>query len=202
LFTNEREVQFLPSDRVPPRVKALLDRIGTSAPIEYAGFQVSRRSFFQVNRFLVGRLVETAVRERRGGFAVDLYAGVGLFTRALLERFERVAAVEIGASAFRDLTVNAPNAAAAHETAEQFCAHLQETPDFVLADPPRAGLAKQVTADLVRLRPAAMCIVSCDPATLARDLSALGEYQIERITLIDLFPQTFHIESIVELALR
>jgi 23S rRNA (uracil1939-C5)-methyltransferase len=73
----------------------------------------------------------------------------------------------------------------------------------VLADPPRAGLGKAAAARLAELRPAMLVIVACDPATMARDLGALlPVYEIERITLVDLFPQTFHLETIVRLRVR
>ena len=78
---------------------------------------------------------------------------------------------------------------------------LEKDPDLIVADPPRAGLGKAVIGELVRLRASALTIVSCDPATLARDLGpllAVG-YAIERITLVDLFPQTYHMETVVRL---
>ena len=73
------------------------------------------------------------------------------------------------------------------------------TPDFVLADPPRAGLGKSVTASLTRLAPPRITIVSCDPATLARDLAALPGYRMEQLIVVDLFPQTYHLETVVHL---
>ena len=78
---------------------------------------------------------------------------------------------------------------------------LEHTPDFVLADPPRSGLGKVVVRQLLRLRPHRLTIVACDPATLARDLSALvgNGYSLERLTLVDLFPQTYHLETIAQL---
>jgi 23S rRNA (uracil1939-C5)-methyltransferase len=81
-------------------------------------------------------------------------------------------------------------------------AALEETPDLILADPPRAGLGKQVVKELARLKAPGLTIVSCDPATLARDLQALlaSGYRIDKLTLVDLFPQTFHIETVVHLA--
>jgi len=87
--------------------------------------------------------------------------------------------------------------------AEQYLEGLTRTPDFVLADPPRAGLGKRVVHELTRLRPPRLNIVSCDPATLARDLAALcgAGYGAEGITLIDLFPQTFHMEAVARLRL-
>ena len=86
---------------------------------------------------------------------------------------------------------------------EKFLADYSGSVDFAVADPPRAGLGKKVTAELLRIRPNVLSLVSCDPATLARDLQALtsGGYAIEKITLIDLFPQTFHLETVVRLRL-
>ena len=203
LFTNETDVQFLPSDRVPRAARELLDGFATTAPIVYEGFQVSRRSFFQVNRFLIDRLVDVALSGASGARAIDLYSGVGLFSRAMSATFENVTAVEASESAYRDLQTNVPNAVAAHSTAEQFLTEFKETPDLILADPPRAGLGKQNVTELSRLHAPQLRIVSCDPATLSRDLRGLLDagYRIERMILIDLFPQTFHLETVVHLVI-
>jgi 23S rRNA (uracil1939-C5)-methyltransferase len=109
--------------------------------------------------------------------------------------------VEAGARAHRDLKFNAPEVEAIHATAEQYLTELRETPGLILADPPRAGLGKQTVAELARIHPPQLRIVSCDPATLARDLRGLLDsgYAVERFTLVDLFPQTYHIESVVHL---
>jgi len=87
---------------------------------------------------------------------------------------------------------------------EEFLSGYTEPPDFILADPPRAGLGKQAVRHLLRLRAPRLTIVACDPATLARDLSALieGGYRIERMEMVDLFPQTLHIETVAALTLR
>jgi 23S rRNA (uracil1939-C5)-methyltransferase len=76
-------------------------------------------------------------------------------------------------------------------------------PDWIVADPPRAGLGKELTSELLRLKPPRLTIVSCDPTTLARDLKALlgGGYRIGRMSLVDLFPQTYHLETVVRLDL-
>jgi 23S rRNA (uracil1939-C5)-methyltransferase len=189
-------------DRAPRSALERLQALGVTVPIVYAGFRVSRNSFFQVNRFLIQKLVDCAVSESRGAWAVDLYAGVGLFSARLAEQFEKVTAVEAGASAVRDLEVNVPQAAREHQTTEEYLTGLAERPDFILADPPRAGLGKVVVRELARIRAPHLVIVACDPATLARDLQGLiaGGYRIEKITLVDLFPQTFHIETVVRLS--
>jgi 23S rRNA (uracil1939-C5)-methyltransferase len=204
LFTNETEVQVNVLDRVPRSVLSSLQSIGESGPIEYAGFQVSRNSFFQVNRFLIDRLLEVALTGSEGNFAVDLYAGVGLFAVGLAQRFKQVIAVESSRTAFNDLEHNIHSRGlqitAENHTTEEYLAAYEGHPDLILADPPRAGLGKYVVKELLRIRAPRLTIISCDPATLARDLqSLLDAYRIEKITLVDLFPQTFHIEAVVHL---
>ncbi|HLG96820.1 MAG TPA: class I SAM-dependent RNA methyltransferase [Bryobacteraceae bacterium] len=202
LFTNETEVQVNVLDRAPRSIFAAIESIGTSAPIHYQGFRVSRSSFFQINRFLIDRLVDCAVGEAQGTSALDLYAGVGLFSKALAARFGQVTAVEAGHSAFRDLTHNlGATARAENATVEDYLGTVQAPPSLVLADPPRAGLTKAVVLQLIRIEAPRLVLVSCDPATLARDLHGLvaSGYQIEKLTLVDLFPQTFHLETVVHL---
>jgi 23S rRNA (uracil1939-C5)-methyltransferase len=201
LFTNETDVQVNVVDRVPRQALSALATLGVTTPIQYGGFQVSRNSFFQVNRFLIDQLVGCAAARAQGEWAVDLYAGVGLFSVKLAERFAKVTAVESGSSSFRDLAHNFAQTAI-NANVEDYLSALQETPDFILADPPRAGLGKHAVKELARIRAPRLTIVSCDPATLARDLQALiaEHYRIEKITLVDLFPQTFHLETVVELS--
>jgi len=205
LFTNETETQVNVLDRVPRPVYERVASLGIAGPIEYGGFRISPKSFFQVNRFLIDRLVECAIGGAHGGSALDLYAGVGLFAMRLAERFERVTAVESGWSAFRDLEFNiqrsSPAIAPVRADAEHYLATLEPIPDLILADPPRAGLSRTVVHELARIQSPHVTIVSCDPATLARDLAGLvaAGYRIEKVTLVDLFPQTFHMETVVHL---
>lgn len=206
LFTNETQVQVNVLDRVPRPALQALQSIGVSGPIEYAGFQVSRNSFFQVNRFLTDRMVECAEAGSEGNVAIDLYAGVGLFAASLAQRFQQVIAVESSRSAFFDLERNIQSRVlpitAENKTAEDYLAAYEGQPDLILADPPRAGLGKHVVHELARILAPRLTIVACDPATLARDLQGLiaARYRIQQITLVDLFPQTFHIECVVRLS--
>ncbi len=201
LFTNETDVQVNVLDRVPAPIRSLFESLGTSGSIEYDGFRVGRNSFFQVNRFLIDRLLDCTMGEASGDSALDLYAGVGLFSARLAKQFKQVTAVESSRGAFRDLEHNVPSVTAENKTTEEYLAALEKTPGLILVDPPRAGLGKQVVRELIRIRPPYLTIVSCDPATLARDLQGLlaSGYKIEKLTLIDLFPQTFHLEAIVHL---
>jgi 23S rRNA (uracil1939-C5)-methyltransferase len=178
--------------------------------IDYAAagytFRISRGAFFQVNRFLIDALVREVLQDNKGHSALDLYAGVGLFSLPLSARFESVTAVERGGHAFRDLECNAASAAGVHASrgaSEDVLQAQENTPDLIVADPPRAGLGAPIVTELLRLRAPKVTIVSCNPATLGRDLKLLLEgYQIERMTLIDLFPQTFHLETVVHLRLK
>ncbi len=215
LFTNETEVQVnvLESDR--PVAKRFFDWCAESIPGAVAGsldyragefvFRVGNRSFFQVNRFLAQSLVDVAIGGAQGETALDLYAGVGLFSLALAGSFSQVTAVESGAGAVRDLKCNAALAGLPVEVVQSDAAlHLEkveQAPDFVLADPPRSGLGKTVVRELIRLAPRDIAVVACDPATLARDLAALlaAGYKLSKLTIIDLFPQTFHIETVARL---
>jgi len=201
LFTNETEVQVNVLDRVPKQALAMLGSLGVTGPIEYSGFRVSRNSFFQVNRFLVNDLVECAVGGAQGEWALDLYAGVGLFAKRLATQFAKVTAVESGGSAFADLEHNLQQPAV-HQSTDDYLTSLEDRPDFILADPPRSGLGKNVVRELSRIRPPRLTIISCDPATLARDLQGLlaAGYRIGKVTLVDLFPQTFHLETVVALS--
>src|SRR5579883_100147 len=176
-----------------------------SGAIEYEAaahrFRISGGSFFQVNRFLIDPLVEEAVRDAQGEFAVDLYAGVGLFSLPLASRFKRVEGIERGNSAVRDLEFNArerENIRAVRSSAESYLTTQDTAPDLLIADPPRAGLGAKATEAILRLRPKQVTIVSCDPATLARDAHSLvSAYRIRRVALIDLFPQTYHFETVM-----
>jgi 23S rRNA (uracil1939-C5)-methyltransferase len=214
IFTDEERVQLNVVQTERPVAKHFFDWCAETIPgllpgaIDYhEEFRVSGNSFFQVNRFLLDALVEAALVGAIGETAIDLYAGAGLFTLPLARRFRHVAAVESGAGAIRDLRSNAEraglsNVRAEQQAAEKFLAALDRPSDFVLLDPPRAGLGPEMVAQLVRLRPHAVTIVACDPVTLGRDLAGLiaGGFRIEGLTLVDLFPQTFHLETIVRMA--
>ena len=170
-------------------------------------YRISRGSFFQVNRFLIDALVNETLRDFHGNSAVDLYAGVGLFTRPLADRFQHVEAVERGSPAYRDLEWNTADrqerVSAVKADAEAYLRQCQTKPDLIIADPPRAGLGRDAVQQLVRIAAPRITVVSCDPATLARDLKALLEaYVVDRLTLIDLFPQTFHFETVVHLSAK
>jgi 23S rRNA (uracil1939-C5)-methyltransferase len=174
-------------------------------------YQVSLGSFFQVNRFLLPRLVQlVAGLGLSGHLAWDLYAGAGLFSLAL--DFEQVIAVEAAAASFADLKRNLTGTShrAVSATTRDFLRSRKHTssqkkseerPDLIVLDPPRAGLGPEVCSLLSEIEAPAILYVSCDPATLARDLQALLQsgYRIGILHVVDLFPQTFHLETVTAL---
>jgi 23S rRNA (uracil1939-C5)-methyltransferase len=173
-------------------------------------YRVSLGSFFQINRFLLEPLVRLVTEGERGEAAWDLYAGVGLFSVPLAGQFGEVTAVESAAGSGRDLRENlrgTRHRVVAAETAKFLRRAVEQrlaAPDLVVVDPPRAGLGRDVTTSLGKLRASRITYVSCDPATLSRDLAALLEsgYRLRKMHLVDLFPQTFHLESVTHLALE
>jgi 23S rRNA (uracil1939-C5)-methyltransferase len=189
-----------------PWTKQLWASGATSLDYAASGFsyRVQAGSFFQVNRFLAEKLVEVATADRRGALALDLFAGTGLFALPLAQRFEKVIAVESSRSSYEDLLRNAgPNIEAVQLPTDQFLRKrkFSPPPDLVVVDPPRAGLGPKVTASLIQLAATGIAYVSCDPATLARDLRAFIDagYAIEEMHMVDLFPQTYHLEAVVKL---
>jgi 23S rRNA (uracil1939-C5)-methyltransferase len=175
-----------------------------------ASYRVSAGAFFQVNRHLTDELVNIVVHGRRGGDAgatetvLDLYAGVGLFSSVLNREFERVIAVESSPTSHADLLYNSPaNVKALRTTTEQYLddAAGKLRPGLVVVDPPRSGLGERVIKGLVKLMAPRITYVSCDPATLSRDLVRLLQsgYRVEEAHLVDLFPQTYHLESVFHL---
>ncbi len=167
-------------------------------------YRVSAGSFFQTNRFLAAKLVELVTANRSGRAALDLFAGVGLFTLPMSRHFERITSIEIAQNSFDDLAANAavPHIQAVHSTTEDYLNAARGRWDFAIVDPPRAGLGERVAKSLAGLSIPRIAYVSCDPATLSRDLVTLlaAGYRVEEAHLVDLFPQTYHMETVLHLA--
>jgi len=181
-------------------------------------YRVSAGAFFQVNRYLTDELVEIVTAGQSGEWALDLYAGAGLFSAALARHIDRVVSVESSQTCSADLRHNLPsNGEAVQATTEQYLAraetqgreekgavrpHAIPRPELAVVDPPRNGLGERVARMLASLGALRVVYVSCDPATLARDLVVLlgSGYRIEQVHLVDLFPHTYHLESVVDLA--
>lgn len=170
-----------------------------------ASYRVSAGAFFQVNRFLTDELVYIVSTGVSGNTALDLYAGVGLFSTVLSRAFERVIAVESSSQSGADLAYNSPgNVEPKRTSVEQYLRQAGQRPDFIVLDPPRGGLGTNLARAIADLRAPRLTYVSCDPATLARDLVPLlaAGYGVEQAHLVDLFPQTFHLETVVQLVRR
>jgi len=173
-------------------------------------YRVSPGSFFQVSQYLLPDIVTAVVSVERGALALDLFAGVGLFTLPLAQRFEQVIGVEAAASAAADLAANARahallNIRSIQATAQDFLRRFAQTGvDLTVLDPPRAGAGASVLKLLADLAPKRIHYVSCSPPTLARDLRFLVAhgYEINSVELFDFFPHTYHVESLVRLIRR
>jgi 23S rRNA (uracil1939-C5)-methyltransferase len=168
-------------------------------------------SFFQGNRFLLEPLVREVVdRTPEGGTVLDLYAGVGLFALALAGRAERVLAVEHSAAAARDASFNARTAGIGNlrverrRVEEMLRSGTAQRSERVILDPPRTGAGEEVVAAVAARHPESVVYVSCDPTTLARDLRRFGAlgYRPASIRGFDLFPDTYHLETVVQLLPR
>jgi 23S rRNA (uracil1939-C5)-methyltransferase len=182
-----------------------------------AAYRVSAGSFFQTNRHLIDELVKIVTDGQSGMLALDLFAGVGLFSTALACDFRHIVSVESSQTSSADLSYNqAANGEAVQAMAGQYLSHADKTgqfrkaaalprsvcrPDLAVVDPPRTGLGESVARLLANSGAPRITYVSCDPATLARDLAPLlaAGYRMERVHLVDLFPQTYHLESVVHL---
>jgi 23S rRNA (uracil1939-C5)-methyltransferase len=173
-------------------------------------YRVSPGAFFQSARYLLPEFVASVAGGQAGGVAMDLFAGVGLFSLPLAQHFEHVTAVESNAQAAADLTANARAVAgkkirAVGESVFDFLRrYAQMEPDLVVMDPPRAGAGVAILKMLLALRPKRLHYVSCGPPTLARDLGFLLQngYSLDALEMFDFFPQTYHIESLARLSRR
>jgi 23S rRNA (uracil1939-C5)-methyltransferase len=168
-------------------------------------FWVPRGAFFQANRFLLPKLLALATANRSGQLAFDLYAGVGLFSRALARSFAQVTAVEFAEPTASALASHKlPNLHAVKATTLDFLRVAvidRDRPDLIVLDPPRTGAGAEVCALLGRIAAPALIYVSCSPDTLPADLATLSAsgYSVAELHLLDLFPQTNHIETVAVL---
>ncbi|HZD57913.1 MAG TPA: class I SAM-dependent RNA methyltransferase [Anaerolineales bacterium] len=167
-------------------------------------FRVSAGSFFQVNTPMAEKLAEhvlTYLSLEPKDTVLDIYAGVGLFSAFLAPKVERLVAIEAASTACDDFVVNLDefyNVDLYEGTAEAIVPILAIQPRLIVVDPPRSGIDKIALDGILKLGPEVLAYVSCDPATLGRDARRLtaGGYRLVQATPFDLFPQTYHIESV------
>ncbi|MBX7169544.1 MAG: class I SAM-dependent RNA methyltransferase [Pyrinomonadaceae bacterium] len=199
--TNGEKVSVYSAEIIEPTEKISFEALGNR-------YFYNAESFFQGNLGLIEPLIKTAIEGAKGNFALDLFCGVGLFSLPLARQFGKVIGVESNEKAIDFAKENAENARLdnlefyAEETTAWLTENNPQNIDFVLLDPPRSGAEKETIEAILKLKPTQISYVSCDPATLARDLRILCEfYQIESITAFDLFCQTSHVETVVKLQL-
>jgi 23S rRNA (uracil1939-C5)-methyltransferase len=224
LAAGIREFQAVAGDDgislAPPPGRRSAREVDRTIGSERYGFNAA--TFFQTNHDLLSPLVDAALGDARGEVAIDLYCGVGLFTLPLARKFARVVGVESNPTAARFARKNLADAGISNVRIERLRASdwlgLQSgalasvgwpsvridqfvDADFLLLDPPRTGAERFANAAILALRPKRISYVSCDPATLARDLKFLldGGYALDSIAAFDLFPQTHHVETVSHL---
>jgi 23S rRNA (uracil1939-C5)-methyltransferase len=193
---------------IHPQVLAVAGESSLNYTVADFAYRVDHGAFFQVNRWLTDDFTRLVSDDHAGKLAWDLFAGVGLFARRLTRTFDEVVAVESAPASFPALQSNleGTNGSAFGLTTLDFLHRNRQErgprPDLIVLDPPRGGLGEETASFLNAIHAPTMIYVSCDPATLARDLHALTHerYKIDSITLVDMFPQTFHIESVVQLS--
>lgn len=193
----------LASNAKPPGVPVVKRTIGGET------YQFSAAAFFQINHDLLEPIIDEAIGNAAGNLAVDLYCGVGLFTLPLARRFKKVVGIEANRQAihFSRLNLASANLANAVVDIARVGEWLKENSeslgpvDFLLLDPPRTGAENKDIHGILNLRPSQISYVSCDPATLARDLKKLlaAGYKLHLIKAFDMFPQTHHVETVVRL---
>ncbi|MBW6465492.1 MAG: class I SAM-dependent RNA methyltransferase [Brevefilum sp.] len=168
-------------------------------------FQVSARSFFQVNTAMAEKMIAFLLENLNLSpttHTLELYAGVGLFSAFLAPKVNHLTAVESSGSACHDFAVNLDefdNVDLYEAQAEEVLPTLDTPIDLLVMDPPRSGLAPAVHDALAKLQPAQIAYISCDPATLARDVKRIlgNGYHLQSVTPFDLFPHTGHVETVV-----
>jgi 23S rRNA (uracil1939-C5)-methyltransferase len=208
LITATAAAAFDPRTGPTGRIIAEAGAPGLNYRVLDETYWITRGGFFQVNRFLLETLVELVCNDddqpRSGALAWDLFAGVGLFSRVLARSFDEITAVEANPTAVADLRAaltKRGSASTVHEsTTLDFLRRAvldRDRPGLIVLDPPRAGVGLEACELLARIAAPTLLYVSCDPTTLARDLAALQSfYSIRALHLVDLFPQTFHLETV------
>ncbi|HEX8459713.1 MAG TPA: class I SAM-dependent RNA methyltransferase [Pyrinomonadaceae bacterium] len=210
-FNDPEEFQAVAGDDgvslLPPLAEAdAHERTRTLAGERY---RFNADCFFQINHALLEPLLAEALKDAAGETALDLYCGVGLFTLPLARRFAQVNAVEGNASATHFARLNLSDASLTNATVhtarvgDWLAANAPTLApiDFLLLDPPRSGAEPETLKAILALRPRRISYVSCDPATLARDLRPLFDaaYTLDSLRAFDMFPQTHHVETVVHL---
>lgn len=169
-------------------------------------FKVSYNSFFQVNNYMASNIFMILKSNLKGKNLLDLYCGVGTLGLSLKDNFENIYGVEKIENAILDAKENAliNDCHNAHFFAGDTYEVLKKIDvyfDTIIVDPPRSGLNEETRNLIIKLKPENICYVSCDPFTLARDLTYFNEfYNVEKINALDMFPNTYHVECVMVLS--
>ncbi len=205
---NERRASIAVGDRevVLAGIGHIKDRIGPFT------FRISANSFFQTNSLAARNLyrkVEDYAELEGNEMILDLYSGTGTIPIFLANKVRAVTGIEMSASAVRDALTNLLENGIYNcrfvcgDIREKLDATTQSKPDVMIIDPPRAGMHKDVLAQVLSMVPEKIIYVSCNPATMARDIGQMGkDYEIVEIQPVDMFPHTYHIEAVAKLRLK
>lgn len=205
-FDADLNVETLPVSIVnlsPDNLEVLAGSEYTIMQVKDRLFRLSAASFFQVNSPLAEQMVDAIekVLPEKVGLALELYSGVGLFSAFIAPRADHLIAIETSESATEDFVHNLDdfdNVDLYQGAVEDILPELSLEPEVILVDPPRSGLPKKVIDNILTMQPEILIYLSCDPATLARDSKLLSEGGLvpEKFIPFDLFPQTYHIETL------
>lgn len=164
-------------------------------------FRISPQAFFQVNPPQAEKLYSLAVEYAgSGNTALELYCGAGTISMCLSSNFKKVIATEIVPEAIENAKENA--VLNGIDNIEFICGDasaISVNADVIVVDPPRKGMSKDAIDSILKMNPDRIVYVSCNPATLARDLLLLKGYELQKVTAVDMFPRTHHVESVVKL---
>lgn len=169
-------------------------------------FKVSYNAFFQVNNFMAKQIFDILNNNLSGKNLLDLYCGVGTLCLSLKDKYKNIYGIEKIGNAIKDAKYNANNNAiknAHYFTGDtsKILKKLNVKFDTIIVDPPRSGLNKETIDQILAINPKKLAYISCDPMTLARDLKILiNSYNIEKINALDMFPNTYHVETVVILS--
>ncbi|MCL2249726.1 MAG: class I SAM-dependent RNA methyltransferase [Oscillospiraceae bacterium] len=193
----------LSPDNTKRKIEVRSARDGLTPPFveELDGLTFEVSGFFQVNTeaaiLLLNKAREYAAMNKNETL-LDLYCGVGVFTIFVGRDAQKALGVEINADAIKSAKKNArynalPNIEFISADAAKWDTDI--SPDCIIIDPPRSGLSKGVTSKIIKLSPKRIVYVSCDPATMARDIKALDGFSVTQVCAVDMFPRTANVES-------
>lgn len=171
-------------------------------------FKVSYNSFFQINNYMASCIFNILRNNLSGKHLLDLYCGVGTLGLSLKDKYECIYGIEKIENAIKDakenaLSNNITNAYYYAGDTSEILKKISKNFDTIIVDPPRSGLNTETIEQILSIRPKTICYVSCDPITLARDLKVLQEeYKVIKVNALNMFPKTYHVETVCILEIK